>query len=143
MAVPDRGGTNHVRVNIRLTHPTLYRGITLFALMSVAAAVSYWFGPAPTFNPYDIDRNLVAALFFVYGTWQLLFLNIHYLLMVRIGLLFAFVLMGAWGVANTHQGFAGNASFFLPIVLGGIAGVHLIWLIESPVNPMMRRGEKR
>lgn len=140
MAVPDRGGTaNHVRVNLRNTHPTLYWNITLFAVFSVAAALSYWFGPAPTFNPYGIDRNLVAALFFVYGTWQLLFLNIHYLLMVRIGLLFAFVLMGSWGVANTHQVFAGNASGFLPLLLGTCAGAHLKWLTESPVNPMTRR----
>lgn len=136
---PNRGGANHERVNIHLTHPSLYWTILFFALMSVGMAVSYWFGPAPTFNPYDIDRDLVAGVFFLYGVWQIVFLNTHYLLMVRIGMAFAGVLMGAWGFANTFQAFAGKASFTLPLVLGTIGAVHLKWLTEAPVNPVTRR----
>lgn len=128
-------------MNLRLTHPTLYHSITMFAVVSVGLAVSYWFGPPPTFNPYDINRDLVASLFFLYGVWQFIFLNVHRLRMVRLGLAFAFVLWGAWGWANTIQVFAGKASWAFPIAFGGIAGAHLIWLTESPVNPMTQREE--
>lgn len=128
----------HDRVNLRLTHSLLYWLITIFAIASVGWALSYWFGPAPTFNPYDIDRNYVAWGFFIYGTWQIIFLNIHRLLMVRIGLTFAFIYTAAWGFANTIQSFAGNASFAFPIAFVAIAAAHLIMLTEAPINPMTR-----
>lgn len=129
----------HDRVRLRSTHPTLYRSILTFALLSVGMAVSYWFGPAPTFNPYDINRDLVAGVFALYGIWQIVFLNTHYLFMVRIGMAFAGVLMGAWGWANTFQVFAGKASWTLPLVFGAIGAVHFIFLTEAPVNPTTRR----
>lgn len=132
----------HDRVNLRLTHNTLYWSIMIFAIMSVALAVSYWFGPPPAFSPYNIDRDLIAWAFALYGVWQIIFINIRFLLMVRVGLTFAFILLGAWGFANTIQAFAGSASFTLPILLGAISGAHLKWLTEAPVNPMTRREEE-
>lgn len=132
----------HDRVNLRNTHPTLYWQTMTFALMSVALAASYWFGPAPAFHPYDIPIPAVAAVFGAYGVWQIFSLSIHHLLMVRIGMASAFVFMGAWGFANTIQGIAGKASFTLPIILLAIAASHLKLLTESPVNPMTRRKAK-
>lgn len=126
-------------MRLRSTHPLLYWATTIFALASVAWAISYWFGPAPTFNPYDIDRDLVAGAFALYGVWQLVFLNIHYLLMVRIGMAFVAVLTGAWGFANTFQSFEGKASFAFPIAFGAIALLHLVLLTEAPVNPVTRK----
>lgn len=132
----------HDRVNLRLTHNTLYWSIMNFAMFGVGLALSYWFGPAPTFNPYDINRNYVALAFALYGVWQIVFINIHYLLMVRIGLAFATLFFGAWGFANTLQSFAGNASFAFPLAFIFIGLAHLKWLTEAPVNPMTRRDEK-
>lgn len=133
----------HDRVRVRFTHPLLYWGIMYFALMSVGVALSYWYGPAPTFNPFDIDRNYVAWAFAVYGTWQIFFLNIHRLLPVRIGLAFAFILMVGWGAANTVQSFAGNASFVFPLVFGFMGLFHLKLLTEPAINPLARRREKK
>lgn len=131
------------KIKVRLTHPLLYSLIMGFALMSVGVALSYWFGPAPTFNPFDIDRNYVAWAFGVYGVWQIVFLNIHRLLPVRIGLTFAFVLMVGWGAANTVQSFAGNASFVFPLVFGAIGWAHFKFLGEPAINPVTRRKEKQ
>lgn len=124
--------------DLRKTHPFLYWAISRFAMLCVGLAVSYWFGPPPTFNPYDINRDLVASLFALYGVWQIVFLTTRHLLMVRIGLAFAALLMGGWGIANTFQAFAGKASFTLPLVFVTIAGLHLRALTEAPVNPFTR-----
>lgn len=125
-------------LDLRKTHPSLYWAILIFAIMSVGLAVSYWFGPPPAFSPFNINRDLVAGIFFVYGVWQIVFLTAHHLLMVRIGLAFAGLLMGGWGFVNTIQAFAGNASFTLPIVFVAIASLHLKLLTEAPVNPFTR-----
>lgn len=132
----------HDRVNLRLNHNTLYWNIMMFAMFSVSLALSYWFGPVPTFNPYDIDRDLVATLFALYGVWQIFFINVHYLLMVRVGLAFAAILMAGWGFANTLQSFAGKASLAFPLAFVFMGAAHLKWLTESPVNPMTRKDEK-
>lgn len=131
--------SEHDRVNIRKTHPFLYSVIFACAVLCVGLAVSYWFGPPPTFNPYNINRDLVAGLFFLYGVWQIIFLATHHLFMVRIGLAFASLLMAGWGIANTFQVFAGKASFTLPLVFGTIAWLHLRAMTEAPVNPFTQR----
>lgn len=131
----------HNRVNLRLTHPTLYWGIVMIGIGSIGIALAYWFGPAPTFRPYGIDVNLIALGFFVYGLWQMVFLHFsHHLLMIRIGLTFGGFFMPAWGLANTLQGFAGKSSFVFPIAFFILGGLQLNFLTESPVNPMTQKG---
>lgn len=131
----------HNRVNIRRTHPALYRAIMTLSIMSVGLAVNFWTS-TPTFTPYGIPKNLVGGIFALIGVYQLVFLNVfHDLRHVRLGLAVSLGWMLFWGISNTQQAFAGNASFQLPILLISIAVLHLPLLVEAPVNPMTRREE--
>lgn len=129
----------HLGVNIRRTHPALYRSIMTLSIMSVGLAANFWTS-TPTFTPYGINKNLVGAIFFTLGIYQLFFLNVwRDLRKVRIGLAFSLGWILFWGISNTQQAFAGDASFQLPILLISVAVLHLPLLVESPVNPMTQR----
>lgn len=129
------------RLNIRKTHPALWRSIMIVCLTSIALAANFW-GSNPTFNPYEIPKNIIGLVFFVLGASQLIFLNVvHSLRMVRIGLATSIFWMLFWGASNTQQFFAGNASLQLPILYLALAALQMPLLTESPVNPMTRRSE--
>lgn len=137
---PRRGAAKrHNRVNIRRTHPGLYRSILTLSIMSVALAVNFWISN-PTFNPYGIPKDLIGLVFFLLGWSQLIFLLFRDLRKVRLVLAISLGFMFFWGVTNTQQFFAGNASLQLPILYITIAALHVPILIESPVNPMTRQG---
>lgn len=126
------------RVKIRYTHPNLYRSTMTLSVMSVGLAVNLW-RSNPTFNPYDIDKTLVALIFCLLGVSQLLVLNLGYLRVVRIGMALSSFTMVSWGWANTEQAFAGAASFQLPILYFALGVVQFLLLIEPPVNPVAAR----
>lgn len=129
----------HDKVRIRATHPALYRSIMTLSVMNVALAVNFWTSN-PTFNPYGIPKDLVGGVFFLLGATQLVALNVlHDLRKVRLGLAVSLTFILFWGVSNTQQFFAGNASLQLPILYVAVAALHLPLLIEAPVNPMTRR----
>lgn len=129
----------HDKVNIRKTHPNLHRWIMAIAVGSLSLGVSYWFGPAPTFKPYGIDIRLIAVALALLGFWQIIFLLVHHLRMVRIGLAVSVSFMLFWGLSNTQQSFAGKASFTVPILYLTIGTLQVILLLEPPVNPQTRR----
>lgn len=109
--------------------------------MSVALAVNFWTN-TPTFNPYGIPKNIVGVVFCLLGVYLLVFLNVpplRNLRRVRFGLAVSLGWMLFWGISNTQQAFAGNASFQLPILLIALAIIHLPLLVEAPVNPMTQR----
>lgn len=126
-------------MNIRNTHPGLYYSIMTLSVMSVALAVNFWISN-PTFNPYGISKNLIGVVFFLLGANQLVFLNVlRDLRKVRVGLAVSLVWVLFWGISNTQQFFAGNASLQLPILYVSVAVLHFPLLVESPVNPMTQR----
>lgn len=126
-------------INLRKSHPGLYRLIMTLCIMRVLLALNFWTS-TPTFNPYDIPKNWIGVIFFVLGVSQLLFLNvIRNLRMVRMVMAFSAGFMLFWGLSNTQQSFAGNASWQLPILYVALAVVQVVLLIESPVNPMMEK----
>lgn len=130
----------HDKVRIRNTHPALYRSIMTLATMSVLLAANFWTS-TPTFNPFGFNKNVIGGIFFTLGASQLLFLNVlHDLRKVRLILAVSLSFFMFWGLSNTQQAFAGKASFQLPILLVSFAVLHLPLLVESPVNPMTRRG---
>lgn len=111
------------------------------ALTSVALAVNFW-ASNPTFNPYDIPKDRIGVIFVILGIGQLFFLNvIHSLRMVRIGLAASIGWMLFWGLSNTQQFFAGNASLQLPLLYLALAVLQIPLLIEAPVNPMTKKRE--
>lgn len=129
------------RVNIRRTHPVLYRTITADAICCLLLAANFWIF-TPTFSPFDINKTWVAAAFFLLGLWLLFFLNvIRNLTMIRIGSGVLVVTLVAWGAGNMQQSLLGNASFQLPIVYFTLAAIHLLLFMEPPVNPATERIE--
>lgn len=111
------------------------------SIMSVGLAVNFWTSN-PTFSPFDIPKNLIGGIFFLLGISQLVYLNVfHNLPRVRLLLAVSLSFFFFWGLSNTIQAFAGNASFQLPILYVFLAFLHIPLLIEPPVNPMTRREE--
>lgn len=116
--------------NLRDSHARLYSSIMTLSVMSVALAVNFWTSK-PTFNPYGIPKNLIGVVFLLLGVNQLLFLNwFRDLRRVRYGLTASLSFMLFWGISNTQQSFAGNASFQLPIMYIALAVLHLPLLVE-------------
>lgn len=126
-------------VEIRKTHPALYRAIMVLGFMGVALALNFWFSN-PTFNPYGISKDIIGVVFFTLGLSQIVFLNIfHDLRMVRLNLAVSISWMFFWGVSNAQQFFAGNASLQLPILYVTLSIMQIPLLMESPVNPMTEK----
>lgn len=132
----------HNKVRIRNTHPALYRSILILAIMSMALAVNFWFSN-PTFSPLGIPKNAVGAIFILLGVSQFLFLNVfHNLRMVRLILAVSLGWFCFWGLINTIQFFAGNASLQLPILYVFLAVLHAPLLVEPPVNTTTQRDDR-
>lgn len=127
------------RVNIRKSHPALYRAIMTFACMGVALAVNFWFSK-PTFNPYGVPKEYIGIVFAVLGSGLIIFLNVfHNLRLVRMMLAASVSFTFFWGLSNAQQFFAGNASLQLPILYVAISLLQVPLLIEPPVNPMTEK----
>lgn len=129
-------------MRIRATHPALYRSILILLIMSVALAVNFWFSN-PTFSPLGIPKNVVGVIFALLGGSQFLFLNVfHNLRMVRLILAISLSWFCFWGLINTIQFIAGNASLQLPILYVFLAVLHAPLLVEPPVNPVTQRDDR-
>lgn len=126
-------------VNLRKSHPTLYHSIMTLSLMRVALALNFWFA-RPTFTPYGIHKNWAGAVFVVLGLMQLLFLHVFRdLRLIRFVLAASGAVILVWGLVNTQQFFAGNASLQLPILYVAIAALQIGLLLEPPLNPITER----
>lgn len=127
------------RVKIRKTHPSLYRALMILGVMDIALAFNFWYS-TPTFNPYDIPKNVIGVIFFFIGFSQVLFLNVlHDLRVVRVVLAVSVGFMFFWGASNAEQFFAGKSSLQLPILYMAISLLQIPLLTESPVNPMTEK----
>lgn len=127
------------RVNLRKSHPKLWYSILIMSGMGVAMLINFLFY-TPTFNPYDIPKTVVAAVFGLIGLTQLMALVVvRNLRVVRITLSLSIFWMWAWAWANAQQAFAGKSSLQLPIALMTISLMQLPSLTESPVNPFTEK----
>lgn len=129
------------RISLRKTHPNLFIALNILALTSVALALNFYFSK-PTFNPYGIDKEIVAAVFFILGISQLIVLTVyHNLKLVRLAVATSVGILLFWGISNTQQGFQGKASFQLPILYIALALLQIPLLIEPRTNPMTSDGK--
>lgn len=128
------------RVSIRETHLNLYRILMVMAIMFIALAVNLYYSK-PTFNPYGIEKEVIALVFSVLGVSKIIALNFyHNLKLVRLIVGFSTGFMIFWGISNTQQAFAGKASFQLPILLITLALINLLLLVEPVSNPLTANG---
>lgn len=128
-------------MNLRKFNPSLYREIVIHSIIQIGMAVNFWnFNPA--FNPsvfdYVINKNIVAWIFFILGLWNLTFLHVwRHVDRTRIGLTVAAGVGICWGIMNTQQIFAGNASWQLPIFVVGVSCLELNSLRDVPGSHLM------
>lgn len=129
------------KVEIRTTHPALYRALMTLGCMGIALALNFWLSN-PTFNPYGVSKNIIGVIFFTLGLTLIVFLNIlHDLRMVRLNLATSISWMFFWGVTNAQQFLSGNASLQLPILYVTLSILQIPLLMESPVNPMTKKSD--
>jgi hypothetical protein len=127
------------KVNIRKSHPALYRALMTLGCMYIALALNFWFAK-PAFNPYDWPKEFIGAIFSLLGFSLIVFLNIfRELRIIRIVLAVSVSFMFFWGFSNAQQFFAGKASLQLPLLYVAVSIMQIPLLIESPVNPMTEK----
>lgn len=128
-------------VNIRLSHPNLYKGIVTFAVIHVALALNFFFAN-PTFNPYGFDKNIVGAIFLILGVSKIIFLVIYRSLQaVRFVMAADIAFMVFWGVGSSITFFTGQTSLQLFVLYLGMSVSELFLLLEPPANPVAGRKE--
>jgi len=126
-------------VNLRKTHPTLYRTYMTFALISIGLGLNFLL-TNPTFNPYHIDKAIIGSIFVFIGLIKLVFLNIfRHLRLIRIALAINIAFMIFWGVGSSFTFFQGKTSLQLFVLYIGLSALELWLLQESPVNPMTEK----
>lgn len=131
--------SRYSRFDIRKTNAGMYHAIMTFGLVEIALSFNFWF-TTPTFNPYNISKDLIGVVFMILGLMMVLFLNLYkdyqkvrFWLATSIGFTFF------WGIANTQQFFLGKSSLQLPILFLGFCAAQMWWLIESPINPTIKK----
>lgn len=127
------------RVNLRKTHPTLYRTYMTFALISIGLGMNFLL-TNPTFNPYHVNKAVIGSVFLSIGLSKLIFLNFfRNLSWVRVSLAINIAFMIFWGVGTSITFFQGKTSLQLFVLYVGLSTLELWLLQESPVNPMTKK----
>lgn len=123
-------------LNLRLSHPNWYRGIMVFALLSMGLGVNFWL-TTPTFNPLAIPKEITGAIFFGLGVGKVVFLNaIRNLRAVRTIMATEIAWMCFWGVGTAITWVQGKTSLQLFLLYVGMAVFEVFLLVEPPVNPL-------
>lgn len=127
---------NFNKVNIRSTHPNLYRSLMTFAVINIGLGLNFLFAN-PTFNPYGIDKMIVGWVFLALGLAKLIFLNFsRNLKIVRFLLTCEVIFMLFWGVGSSITFFQGKTSLQLFVLYTGLSVLELFLLIEPAINPI-------
>lgn len=137
----DEGLIVNGSINLRRTHPTLYRAATIVAAASVALGLNFAL-TVPTFLIFNQSKYLWATIFLVLGVSKLVFLNVwRKLPVVRVvmGGSVAFFLF--LGLGTTQPFIEGNGSLQLPIFYFTVAAFELAALVEPFINPWTARRE--
>lgn len=128
-----------MKVDIRKTHPNLYRGITILAITFIALGINFILA-TPTFAPLNLPYTAVGTLFLALGVTKLIFLNfIRIVKLIRVVMAFEIGVMFVWAWFNTQQFWSGNASLQLPIAYMAISLFEICLLVEPAFNPVTEK----
>lgn len=118
-------------IDIRKTHPNLYRGVMTLGVMDVLLAANfYWLNP--TFEVYHVKNWIWATVFLALGASKLVFLNLYRdLRCVRIAMAFNVSFIIFFAIGTCEPWLDGEGSLQLPILYTGIA-VSQLWLLVEP-----------
>lgn len=129
------------RIQLRRTHPNLFRGSLTLALVFLALGMNIVVFH-PTFNQYGLV-NWVSGLFAVFSVIQLYALASKRLFLLRLSQAAIVVVATAWAGALTLFTFTTHkTSLALPICFYGLAVLQLLQLIEPATNPQNVRKRK-
>lgn len=122
-------------VNLRLTHPTLYRSAITFAFTSIGLGLNFLL-TKPTFNPYGIDKAITGSIFLVLGIFKLVcVLYLKRLKFIRASMAACAGWMMLWGIGTSITFFDGRTSLQLFVLYAGLTVMQVIWCLEPFLNP--------
>lgn len=131
----DAGLVVNGQINVRKTHPGLYRLVMGIALICIALGVNFLVF-TPTFRVYDLPNPLWGAIFLAVGLSKVVFLNLYRSLrLTRMTMAFAAAYILFFGAGTMQPALEGNASLQLPILYAGIAATLVALLLEPFINP--------
>jgi hypothetical protein len=124
-------------VNMRQTHPNLYKAYTSYALISAALGLNFLF-LHPTFDPLGIPKDVMGVIFLALGGSKLLLLNVaHNTTAIRGVMALGIAVMLFWASALTIEFFLrSQTSLQLPITFFGLALLGIPIILEPPANPL-------
>jgi hypothetical protein len=123
-------------INLRLSHPNLYRSIMTFAMLSIALGLNFLL-TKPTFNPYNIPYWIIGVIFVSLGSLKIVFLNAwRNLRLIRYVMAGEVAFMIFWGTGTSITFFQGKTSLQLFILYVGMAVFEVFLMIEPFFNPM-------
>lgn len=136
-------GSSRHKVNIRLTHPTMYYSIMVFGLIYVGQGINFLF-TNPTFNPYQIPYGYIGVLFLTLGILKIILLNfVRNLVWLRIIMAIEVAVACWWGFGGSITYFRGQTSLQLPILYVGLSALEMLWLMEPYLNPLTKKDSSK
>lgn len=131
----DAGLVVNGSINVRKTHPALYRLVMATAAVSVALGVNFLIF-TPTFYVWDMPHELWATLFLAIGLGKIVFLNLYRSLrLTRATMTFAVAYLLFFAAGTMQPAIEGVGSLQLPILYAGFAAVLAYLLLEPFINP--------
>lgn len=140
----DAGLVVNGSINVRKTHPLIYRGVMATAILFIALGLNFLVGQdvlgllafAPTFFVWSMPNWVWAAFFLGIGLSKIVFLNLYRnLRLVRLTMAFAIAYLLFFAVGTMQPAFEGKGSLQLPLVYAYIASVLAALLLEPFINP--------
>lgn len=130
---------NGKAINVRLTHPSLYRLILLSGVVSIALGLNFMLAN-PTFKIFGQSNYLWSLIFLLLGMSEVVFLALRRSLqLVRVSLALSFVYIAFIGLGTMKPFIDGTGSLQLPILYFGWAFLQAGALLEPFINPLTAR----
>jgi hypothetical protein len=134
--IPPTNGT----INLRNTHPGLYRATMVAATASILLGLNFFF-LTPTFQVYEASYTIWASVFLGLGVFKIVFLNARRnLKLVRLFMALSVSFLLFFGIGTMQPWIEGEGSLQLPILYLALALLQLPLLLEPFINPWTARG---
>jgi hypothetical protein len=127
------------RVDVRKTHPTLYRQSMLFGIGNVVLGVNFHVF-TPTFLVYGLPNWVWGTAFIALGIGEVFFLNVYRRLdMARLVMALCVAYTSVFALGTMQPALEGKGSLQLPILYGLLVVWKLLLLLEPFINPWTAR----
>lgn len=129
-------------LNIKFSHPNLYRLFLTFSLIHIGLGINFFFSN-PAFNPYEIDKNIIGIIFLSLGVVKAFFLMVRRnLKFVRIIMAFSIGFTLFWGAGTIFSFLRGQTSLQMLVLYWGLAVIEMSLLLEPLANPLTEKADK-